>query len=298
MCCIQFRDPGSVLLQTVVSIVLPVFGLVGVGFVLGWLEFFPEGTGRGLENYLHRFALPLLIFNAVSKANLPDEPNWELWIAYFAGMYMAWALTQISLRSMGHERAIAFIGGFTAAFSNMMLIGIPLVVFLVQGSPLSWELPVFKEDGPILRRGYQADAGMVLKPEFIGLWLALSLYTASFIAEIVRAGILAVPHGQTEASQALGLSGGMAQRLIIIPQALRVIVPPLTSQFLNLTKNSSLAVAIAYPDIVSVFAGTALNQIGQEIEMIFMMMMLYLILSLLTSLFMNWFNARIRLVER
>ena len=128
MCCIQFRDPGSVLLQTVVSIVLPVFGLVGVGFVLGWLEFFPEGTGRGLENYLHRFALPLLIFNAVSKANLPDEPNWELWIAYFAGMYMAWALTQISLRSMGHERAIAVIGGFTAAFSNMMLIGIPLVV--------------------------------------------------------------------------------------------------------------------------------------------------------------------------
>ncbi|HPE60648.1 MAG TPA: ABC transporter permease subunit [Thiolinea sp.] len=180
----------------------------------------------------------------------------------------------------------------------LLLIGIPLIVFWVQGAPLSWELPVFREDGPILRRGYQADAGMVLKPEFIGLWLALSLYTASFIAEIVRAGILAVPHGQTEASQALGLSSNMAQRLVIIPQALRVIVPPLTSQFLNLTKNSSLAVAIAYPDIVSVFAGTALNQIGQEIEMIFMMMMLYLILSLLTSLFMNWFNARIRLVER
>ncbi|MFN0264849.1 AEC family transporter [Tepidamorphus sp. 3E244] len=115
------------MLETVVSIVLPVFGLVGVGFVLGQLGFFPEGTGRGLENYLHRFALPLLIFNAVSKADLPSQPDWELWIAYFVAMYSAWAVVQFSLKLMGHERAIAVIGGFTAAFSNMMLIGIPLI---------------------------------------------------------------------------------------------------------------------------------------------------------------------------
>lgn len=115
-------------LQTVISIVLPVFGLVGVGFVLGRLNVFPEGTGRGLENYLHRFALPLLIFNAMAKVDLPSSVNWELWIAYFTGMYSAWALAQLSLRSMGHERAIAVIGGFTAAFSNLVLIGIPLIV--------------------------------------------------------------------------------------------------------------------------------------------------------------------------
>lgn len=113
--------------ETVVAIVLPVFGLVGIGFVLGQIGFFPEGTGRGLENYLHRFALPLLIFNAIAKADLPEKPNWELWIVYFVAMYSVWALAQLALRGMGHERPVAVIGGFTAAFSNMMLIGIPLI---------------------------------------------------------------------------------------------------------------------------------------------------------------------------
>jgi general L-amino acid transport system permease protein len=139
---------------------------------------------------------------------------------------------------------------------------------------------------------------MVIVPEFIAVWLALSLYTAAFIAEIVRAGILAVSKGQTEASYSLGLRPGITLRLVIIPQALRVIIPPLTSQYLNLTKNSSLAVAIAYPELVSIFAGTALNQVGKEIEMIAMMMSVYLTFSLLTSAFMNWFNARVKLVDR
>ena len=130
------------------------------------------------------------------------------------------------------------------------------------------------------------------------MWLALSLYTAAFIAEIVRAGILAIAKGQTEASYSLGLRPGITLRLVIIPQALRVIIPPLTSQYLNLTKNSSLAVAIAYPELVSIFAGTALNQVGKEIEMIFMMMTVYLTFSIVTSIFMNWFNARVKLVER
>ena len=139
--------------------------------------------------------------------------------------------------------------------------------------------------------------GATLAPEFIALLVALSTYTAAFIAEAVRAGILAIAKGQTEAARALGLKPGNTLRLIIIPQALRVIIPPLTSQYLNLTKNSSLAVAIGYPDFVST-GGTTLNQTGQAIEIVFLWMVVYLFLSLVTSAFMNWFNARARLVER
>ncbi|NBR38600.1 MAG: ABC transporter permease subunit [Alphaproteobacteria bacterium] len=179
-----------------------------------------------------------------------------------------------------------------------VLIGLPLVVFFISGSPLIIEYPEFKETGPILKRGFQKGVGMVLVPEMLAVWLSLSLYTAAFIAEIVRAGIMAVNKGQTEASLALGLKPNPILRLVIIPQAMRVIIPPLTSQYLNLTKNSSLAIAIAYPELVSVFAGTALNQVGKEIEMIFMMMSVYLTFSILTSMFMNWFNARVKLVER
>lgn len=179
-----------------------------------------------------------------------------------------------------------------------ILVILPLLVFVISGSPLAWSFPEFKDTGAMLRRGYQPGAGMLLVPEMLAVWLALSLYTASFIAEIVRAGILAVNKGQTEASYALGLRPNITLRLVVIPQALRVIIPPLTSQYLNLTKNSSLAVAIAYPELVSVFAGTALNQVGKEIEMIFMMMAVYLTFSLLTAAFMNWFNARVKLVER
>ena len=179
-----------------------------------------------------------------------------------------------------------------------IIILLPIIVFYAIGSPLEWSLPEFKDTGPKLRQGYQDGAGMVLVPEMLAVWLALSLYTAAFIAEIVRAGILAVNRGQTEASYALGLRPNITLRLVIIPQAMRVIIPPLTSQYLNLTKNSSLAVAIAYPELVSVFAGTALNQVGKEIEMVFMMMMVYLTFSLLTAAFMNWFNSRVKLVER
>lgn len=185
---------------------------------------------------------------------------------------------------------------FWSGFGILLLL--PLAVFAVTGSPLEWTLPEFKTDGPMLRRGFQSGFGMVLVPEMMAVWLALTLYTAAFIAEIVRAGILAINKGQTEASYSIGLKPGLTLRLIIIPQALRVIIPPLTSQYLNLTKNSSLAVAIAYPELVSVFAGTALNQVGKEIEMIFMMMMVYLTFSLATAAFMNWFNARVKLVER
>ena len=179
-----------------------------------------------------------------------------------------------------------------------ILVLLPLAVFAMTGAPLEWSLPEFKNDGPMLRRGFQSGFGMVLVPEMLAVWLALTLYTAAFIAEIVRAGILAINKGQTEASYSIGLRPGLTLRLVIIPQALRVIIPPLTSQYLNLTKNSSLAVAIAYPELVSVFAGTALNQVGKEIEMIFMMMMVYLTFSVATAAFMNWFNARVKLIER
>jgi general L-amino acid transport system permease protein len=179
-----------------------------------------------------------------------------------------------------------------------IILLLPLAIFVMTGSPMEWTFPEFKTDGPMLRRGFQSGAGMVLVPEMMAVWLALTLYTAAFIAEIVRAGILAINKGQTEASYSIGLKPGLTLRLVIIPQAMRVIIPPLTSQYLNLTKNSSLAVAIAYPELVSVFAGTALNQVGKEIEMIFMMMMVYLTFSLATAAFMNWFNTRVKLIER
>jgi general L-amino acid transport system permease protein len=165
-----------------------------------------------------------------------------------------------------------------------------LIVAIVWGAPLSLQYPTIGNFGP---RG-----GARLYPELIGLLLALSFYTASFIAEIVRAGILAVSRGQTEAAYSLGFRPGPTLRLVVIPQAMRVIIPPLTSQYLNLTKNSSLAVAIAYPDLVSVFAGTALNQTGRAVEFILITMATYLVISLVTSLFMNWYNARMALVER
>ena len=171
-----------------------------------------------------------------------------------------------------------------------LLLGLPLLILAFQGFPLSWELPAL--------RGFNFQGGVVMIPEFMALLLALSLYTASYIAEIVRSGIQAVNRGQSEAALSLGLSRGQTLRLVILPQALRVIIPPLTSQYLNLLKNSSLAAAIAYPDLVSVFAGTVLNQTGQAVEVIGITMGVYLLISLSISLLMNWYNHKMRLVER
>ena len=170
------------------------------------------------------------------------------------------------------------------------IIGLPLVAFFIAGMPMSFDTPELK--------GFNFQGGMVLRPEFTALWFALSVYTAAFIAEIVRAGIQAVSHGQTEASYALGIKPNWTMRLIIIPQALRVIVPPLTSQYLNLTKNSSLAIAIGYMDIVATLGGITLNQTGKEMESMMIVLMIYLTISLLISAFMNWYNRRIALVER
>ena len=173
---------------------------------------------------------------------------------------------------------------------NLALIVVfPLLVFLALGAPLSFDYPI---PGSFNMKG-----GMVIGPEFLALYLALSLYTASFIAEIVRAGIRGVSKGQSEAAHALGLRAGLTTRLVVLPQALRIIIPPLTSQYLNLIKNSSLAVAVGYADLVAV-GGTILNQSGKSVEIIAIWMLVYVSISLITSLFMNWFNAKMALVER
>jgi general L-amino acid transport system permease protein len=165
------------------------------------------------------------------------------------------------------------------------LIGLPLLSALVFGAPVMFEVPVLK--------GFNYAGGTRVIPEFVALLVALSTYTASFIAEIVRAGILSVHKGQMEAGASLGLSRGTTLRLVVIPQALRVILPPLTNQYLNLTKNSSLAVAIGYPDLVSVFAGTTLSQTGQAIEIIGLTMGVYLAISLVTSAIMSVYGWRL-----
>ena len=164
-----------------------------------------------------------------------------------------------------------------------------LIGWLAGGAPTAMDLP---EPG-----AFNISGGGALTPEYMTLLIGLTLYTAAFIAEIVRGGVLSVPAAQTDAARALGLSRGRTLRLVVLPQALRVIVPPLTSQYLNLTKNSSLAVAIGYPDLVSV-SNTILNQTGRAVECIFIIMAVYLTLSLLTAGIMNWYNSRVAIKER
>jgi len=173
--------------------------------------------------------------------------------------------------------------------SLAVLIGFPLLTWTMGGAPIAMNVPVLT--------GFNFEGGANISPEFTALLLGLILYTAAYVAEVVRAGIQSVSKGQTEAAMSLGLKPGLVLNLVILPQALRVIIPPLTSQMLNLTKNSSLAVAIGYPDFVSV-AGTTINQTGQAIEGVALMMIVYLTLSLITSAFMNWYNKKMALVER
>lgn len=171
-----------------------------------------------------------------------------------------------------------------------LIVLLPVISQWMFGAALHWDIPAL--------RGFNFSGGMVLIPELAALTLALSVYTSAFIAEIIRAGIQAVPYGQHEAARSLGLPNPVTLRQVIIPQALRVIIPPLTSQYLNIVKNSSLAAAIGYPDMVSLFAGTVLNQTGQAIETIAITMSVYLIISLSISLLMNIYNRRIALIER
>ncbi|MDH5356691.1 MAG: amino acid ABC transporter permease, partial [Gammaproteobacteria bacterium] len=219
-------------------------------------------------------------------SSIPEEGFtvviWALIIAIVGVVFMTrWA----------HKRQEATGQQFHTVYASFgLIIGLPLLAMMVTGFPLSWEIPALK--------GFNFVGGTVIIPEFVALWLSLSIYTASFIAEIVRSGIQAVSHGQSEAAHALGLRAAPTLRLVILPQALRVIIPPLSNQYLNLTKNSSLATAIAYPELVSVFTGTVLNQTGQAVEIISITMAVYSSISLGISMFMNWYNAKMALVER
>ncbi len=211
---------------------------------------------------------------------------WAVVVALAIGVAIAIGYRRYARRLQEETGKISPVG----LVSLGAIFGLPIIAYLVAGMPLDWSLPE--------HRGFNFQGGLVLRPEFTALWLSLSLYTAAFIAEIVRAGIEAVSHGQTEAAYALGLRRGRTLRLVVVPQALRVIVPPLTSEYLNLTKNSSLAIAIGYMDIVATIGGITLNQTGREMETMIIVLLLYLSFSLLISLFMNWYNKRIALVER
>jgi len=215
---------------------------------------------------------------------------WVIGAALLAGIvgtivYRRWARRQQEQTGQQYPVGLVTLG---------LVIGLPavawIVLALVGANPVGVEMP---------RKGtFNLTGGMQVLPEFVALLLGLTTYTAAFIAEVVRAGILAVSKGQTEAADSLGLKPGQTLRLVVIPQAMRVIVPPLTSQYLNLTKNSSLAVAIGYPDLVQVFMGTVLNQTGQAIEVVTITMGVYLTISLVTSFFMNLYNRRVAIVER
>jgi general L-amino acid transport system permease protein len=213
------------------------------------------------------------------------EHAWLVGLAFLIAVALS-----IFVKVKATQRQMATGQQFPVLWTTVaLIIGLPLLAFLIAGLPLSFEVPKLST--------FNLNGGTQVKPEFLSLYLALSFYTAAFIAEIVRAGIMGVPHGQTEASHALGLRQGTTLRLVVVPQALRIIIPPLTSQYLNLMKNSSLAVAIGYADLVAI-GGTVMNQTGQAVEIVAIWMAVYLGLSLLISLLMNWFNARMALVER
>jgi general L-amino acid transport system permease protein len=217
---------------------------------------------------------------------IPDEQFAWVWVGLAVAVVLWIALRQWAKARLERtgKRFPVFLGGLAL---TLVIVG---HVWVVSGASVTF-------DPPVLNR-FNFKGGLELPPELVALVFGLSIYTAAFIAELVRGGIQSVSHGQTEAAQALGLQDGDRLRLVIVPQAMRVIIPPLTSQYLNLTKNSSLGAAIGYPELVNVFTGTTLNQTGRAIEVIALTMLVYLILSLGTSAIMNWYNARVALVER
>jgi general L-amino acid transport system permease protein len=207
-------------------------------------------------------------------------------VTLLIGLAATFAVYVWARRRQERTGARPFIFGWVLA----LVFGLPFAVLALAGFPLAFSFPQMSR--------FNVVGGIEILPEFAALLLALSVYTAAFIAEVVRAGILSVAPGQTEAAQSLGLWSGATLRLIVIPQAMRVIVPPLTNQYLNLTKNSSLAVAIGYPDLVQVFAGSVLNITGQAVEVIAITMAVYLAISLITSLLMNLYGRTTAIVER
>jgi len=300
--------------------------VAGLGIVLATILGFVIGISRLSKNWLlERFAtgyvetirnIPLLLqllfwYNAVLKA-LPETRDSLNFFGGFIlnnrGFYLPSPVYLYGFDAVIVALLVGLVGALTYYLWARkkqertgkqspvlwvvlaLLIGLPLVVFALRGFPLTFNYPQAGR--------FNITGGIEVLPEFGALLFGLSIYTAAFIAEVVRAGILAVSRGQTEAAYSLGLKPGPTLRLIVVPQAMRVIVPPLTSQYLNLTKNSTLAVAIGYPDLVQVFTGTVLNQTGQAVEVVAITMLVYLTISLVTSFAMNLYNRSVALVER
>jgi general L-amino acid transport system permease protein len=216
---------------------------------------------------------------------VPGDGAWII----LAGFVVA-VIAAVGIHRWSRQRQMATGRRFPSIWTAVgLIVLLPIIANFLAGSPLTWEVPVLA--------GFNFKGGITLAPELVALVMGLSIYTSAYIAEIVRGGIIAVSHGQTEAALALGLKPSWNLRLVVIPQALRVITPPLTSQFLNVLKNSTLAGATGFPDLYAVI-GTSQNQTGRAVECIFILMVFYLVVSLLISLFMNWYNKRIALVER
>jgi general L-amino acid transport system permease protein len=300
--------------------------VAALGIVLATILGFLIGIARLSRNWLlSRMAafyvetirnIPLLLqllfwYNAVLKALPGTRESFALWGGGFLnnrGLFLPQPVfapsARLALIALGVGIVAAFFYRAWARRRQMqtgqqapvlwvvlgLVVALPVAVLALSGFPVSFSYP---EAGRFNIRG-----GIEVLPEFMALLFGLVIYTAAFIAEVVRAGVLAVNKGQTEAAYSLGLRPGPTLRLVVIPQAMRVIIPPLTSQYLNLTKNSSLAVAIGYPDLVQIFAGTVLNQTGQAVEVIVITMAVYLTISLVTSALMNLYNRRMALVER
>ncbi len=300
--------------------------VAALGIVLATVLGFTIGIARLSRNWLVSHLaggyvelvrnVPLLLqllfwYNAVLKS-LPDlrgsiaipggaflnnrglflpQPLFGPTFSYVAGALFIGIVATLVLRVWGRRRQERTgQPPRTLSYAFGLIVLLPLVVFFAAGAPLSFSFPEMAR--------FNIRGGVEILPELAALLVALTIYTAAFIAEVVRAGILAVAPGQTEAAQALGLRSGSTLRLVVVPQAMRVIVPPLTSQYLNLIKNSSLAVAIGYPDLVQVFAGSVLNITGQSVEVIAITMAVYLFISLITSMLMNLYGYRLRVVER
>ena len=304
-------------LNTMLVAILGIFTATVVGFIIGlgrlsrnWLIaklctlyveifrnipvlliifFWYKGVLDSLPQVLDSIALPFNIFLNNRGLAFPNpiwgEGAWLIPVAFLVGV-----VATIVVARWARQRQAATGKQFHTIWTGIgLIIGLPILAFLIMGAPLTF-------DSPIAGR-FNMTGGARILPEFVALYVALSLYTASFIAEVIRAGIRGVAKGQSEAAFALGLQPSHTTRLVVVPQAMRIIIPPLTSQYLNLTKNSSLGVAIGFPELFST-TSTTLNQTGQAVEAISIMLTVYLAISIATSIFMNWFNAKMALVER
>ncbi len=303
--------------NTLLVTILAMIGATLLGFVIGlgrlsshWLVARVAGAYvEGVRNIPLLFFVLFWYFGVIAALPAPRQSIGMFGVAFLNNRGLtipvptdAWAFRAAALASIA-----ALIAAWLAArraraerdatgdtrfgwIAAALAFGVPVLAFAVAAILSTWDVPAL--------RGFNYRGGFVLVPEFVALLAALVTYTAAFVAEIVRGGIEAVPKGQSEAANALGLTAGQRLRLVVVPQALRVMTPPMTSQYLNVLKNSSFGAAIAYPELVSVFMGSALNNTGQAIEIIAITLALYLIIGLAVSAFMNWYNEKTKLVTR